>query len=40
METYNTAPDQLKFSTVEEFEDKIERILDYKNKNKYYAKYS
>tara|TARA_R110000744_G_C19334526_1_gene558903 strand:- start:433 stop:1686 length:1254 start_codon:yes stop_codon:yes gene_type:complete len=36
MDTYNTAPDQLKFSSVEEFEQKIERILNYKKKNKYF----
>ena len=27
METYATAPEQLKFSSIEEFEEKIERIL-------------
>ena len=32
METYNTAPDNLKFSTVEEFESKINSILAFKNK--------
>jgi hypothetical protein len=35
METYNNAPNQLKFSTVEEFEEKIARILNPKKKNKY-----
>tara|TARA_R100000664_G_C2750586_1_gene137913 strand:+ start:218 stop:1450 length:1233 start_codon:yes stop_codon:yes gene_type:complete len=36
METYKTAPAQLRFKTVEEFEDKIDRILNWKKKNKYY----
>ena len=36
METYHTAPAQLRFKTVEEFEDKIERILNWKKKNKYF----
>jgi len=36
MDTYNTAPAQLRFKTVEEFEDKIDRILNWKKKNKYY----
>ena len=36
MDTYNTAPESLKFSSVEEFESKISGILDYKNRNKYY----
>ena len=36
METYNSAPDNLKFSSVEEFEQKIERILNPKKKNKYF----
>ena len=35
METYSNAPDHLKFSSVEEFEDKIERILRPNKKNKY-----
>ena len=35
METYSNAPDNLKFSSVEEFESKIERILNPKKKNKY-----
>ena len=35
METYANAPDQLKFSSIEEFEDKIERILRPNKKNKY-----
>ena len=35
METYANAPNQLKFSTVEEFEEKIARILSPKKKNKY-----
>tara|TARA_R110002020_G_scaffold288759_1_gene504235 strand:+ start:754 stop:1977 length:1224 start_codon:yes stop_codon:yes gene_type:complete len=36
METYHTAPSYLRFNTVEEFEDKIEKILHYKKKNKYF----
>jgi len=32
METYSTAPETLRFKTVEEFEDKIEKILRKKNK--------
>ena len=36
METYSTAPSYLRFSTVEEFEAKIEKILNYKKKNKYF----
>jgi len=36
METYSNAPDHLKFSSVEEFEAKIDRILNYKRKNKYF----
>tara|TARA_R110002020_G_scaffold50917_2_gene144362 strand:+ start:1657 stop:2883 length:1227 start_codon:yes stop_codon:yes gene_type:complete len=37
METYSTAPDQLRFKTVEEFEAKIERILDWKKRNRYFG---
>lgn len=37
METYNTAPDNLKFSTVEEFESKINSILAFKNKASYFG---
>jgi hypothetical protein len=37
METYNTAPDNLKFSTVEEFESKINSILAFKNKASYFS---
>tara|TARA_R100000005_G_C4992437_1_gene199633 strand:+ start:1342 stop:2565 length:1224 start_codon:yes stop_codon:yes gene_type:complete len=37
METYNTAPDNLKFSTVEEFESKINSILTFKNKASYFG---
>ena len=37
METYSTAPEQLRFKTVEEFEAKIERILDWKKKNRYFG---
>ena len=36
METYNTAPAQLRFKTVEEFEYKIERVLNWKKRNKYF----
>lgn len=36
METYATAPNALRFSTVEEFESKIEDILNWKNRNSYY----
>lgn len=36
MDTYNTAPQSLKFSSVEEFESKISGILNYKNRDKYY----
>jgi O-antigen biosynthesis protein len=36
METYNTAPAALKFKTVEEFADKIDTILDWKNRSSYY----
>ena len=32
IETYHTAPANLKFDTIEEFEEKIERILRKKNK--------
>ena len=36
METYHTAPEQLRFKTIEEFEVKIERILSWKKRNKYF----
>lgn len=36
METYSTAPSELKFKTVEEFAAKVEAILNYKNRQKYY----
>tara|TARA_R110002020_G_scaffold103815_1_gene243397 strand:- start:1 stop:1233 length:1233 start_codon:yes stop_codon:yes gene_type:complete len=36
MDTYHTAPSQLRFKTVEEFEVKIDRILNWKKKHKYY----
>ena len=36
METYSTAPPSLKFSSVEEFSDKIDTILRWKNRSKYY----
>ena len=37
METYNSAPSSLRFTTVEEFEDKINNILAFKNKSSYYS---
>lgn len=36
METYSTAPDDLKFSTPEEFEEKIDWILNKKNSKRYF----
>ena len=36
METYHTAPEQLRFSTIEEFEGKIEKILSWQKRNKYF----
>ena len=36
METYSTAPEALRFKTAEEMSDKIESILSWKNRNKYY----
>ena len=36
MVTYSTAPDALRFKTVEEFTDKINTILDWKNRSTYY----
>jgi hypothetical protein len=36
METYSTAPPSLKFSSSEEFGDKIDTILHWKNRSKYY----
>ena len=36
MDTYNNAPQALKFNTVEEFEYKIRSILDHKNRNNYF----
>jgi len=36
METYSTAPEALRFKTVEEFGDKIDTILNWKNKSTYY----
>jgi len=36
METYNTAPADLRFSTIEEFADKIDAILNWKNRSNYY----
>ena len=37
METYHTAPSSLRFSTVEEFDQKIRGILNYTNRNNYYS---
>ena len=37
MHTYNTAPDDLKFSTPEEFEEKIDWIVNWKNRKRYYS---
>lgn len=37
MHTYSTAPDDLKFSTPEEFEEKIDWIVNWKNRKRYYA---
>jgi len=36
MDTYNSAPEPLRFSSVNEFEQKIDNILNWKNKAKYY----
>ena len=36
METYHTAPDSLKFTTPEEFEHKVEYIVNFKNRPKYF----
>jgi|TARA_R100000315_G_C5230894_1_gene141919 hypothetical protein len=36
IETYHSAPANLRFSTIDEFEDKIDKILNYKKKNKYF----
>jgi hypothetical protein len=36
MHTYGGAPDELKFNTPEEFEEKIERIVNYKNRQQYF----
>lgn len=40
MQTYHTAPDDLKFSTPEEFEEKIDWILNKKNSKRYYENIS
>jgi O-antigen biosynthesis protein len=37
MVTYSTAPESLRFSTIEEFSDKIDTILSWKNRSKYYG---
>ena len=37
MVTYSTAPESLRFKTVEEFRDKVDTILDWKNRSKYYS---
>ena len=36
MDTYNSAPESLRFSSVDEFEQKIASILNWKNKANYY----
>lgn len=40
METYQTAPSSLRFSTVQEFDHKIRSILNFKNRNTYYGNIS
>jgi hypothetical protein len=37
MVTYSSAPDSLRFKTVEEFEDKIDTILNWKNRSAYFS---
>ncbi len=37
METYSTAPDDLKFKTAEDLEEKMDWILNYKNRKRYFA---
>jgi len=37
LETYSTAPDFLKFDTVDELSDKLEKMMNWKNRSKYYA---
>jgi len=37
METYYTAPNSLRFSTVDEFDHKIRNILNFKNRNNYFS---
>lgn len=37
MVTYSTAPAALRFNTAEEFADKVDSILDWKNRSKYYS---
>ncbi len=37
MVTYSSAPDALKFNTVEELEDKVDKFLNWKNRSKYYS---
>jgi hypothetical protein len=37
MHTYSTAPDDLKFSTPEEFEEKIDWIVNWKNRKRYFS---
>ena len=36
MHTYSSAPDDLKFKTPEEFEEKIDWIVNYKNRKRYF----
>ena len=37
METYSTAPDDLKFKTADDLEEKMDWILNYKNRKRYFA---
>ena len=37
MVTYSSAPESLRFSTIEEFSDKIDTILNWRNRSKYYG---
>ena len=36
METYSSAPADLKFNNIQEFAEKVDIILNYKNRQKYY----
>jgi hypothetical protein len=37
METYSTAPEFLRFKTGDDLEAKVEQILNWKNRSKYYS---